>query len=505
MHKLAKKVPRSTRQDLAFRPIKKTSMTIHKYPRKKGRISFFSLLLLAVFFLTSCQKQPNLRFGNDYTNNNNGSNVVVVDTCTVLLSTIYEDSTFTNGTGYLMAGTYKDPVLGTITSRAFFQVAPPTSLPTLTPGINTYDSIGLVFFFKKNNPWYGDTTSLQNYIVNQVDTLYQLNPPLVNGFFSNNSLPVDPNILGQTGPFLISPTRGDTSPITTQGVSDTMKIRLDQSLGQRLYNMIYTNSDSINNATAFQNWFHGLCLSTDGIGSGGTGAIYGFKDSCLMRIYYRTAGVFAQQYIDFNITQRSLAFNSIRTNRAGSPAQNIRTSTGYYGQAPLATSSKATNNASYIQSITGLNVKLNFPTLKTIALRPDYIGLLRATLTVRPLPDSWSTTWRLSPQIGVYTTDQNNLQGTPVPGTGISGAQTGALVVDYFNPQNVAYTYDVTSFVKAVITNNATNSDSLGLYLAAPAPANVADFRRVIVADQSFQVNQRTSLSVYYISLFPHN
>ena len=480
-------------------------MTIYKYPRKKLLFLFSSLL--AVFFLTSCQKQPTIRFGDLYTDNNNGSNVVVVDTSTVLVSTIYNDSTFTNGTGFLMAGTYKDPYLGTITSRAFFQVAAPISLPSLSSVNNTYDSIALLVFFKANNPWYGDTTSLQNYVVNQVDTLYQLNPPLVNGFFSNNSLPIDPTPLGQTGPFFIRPTALDSTPITSQGSRDTVMIRLDDNLGRRLYNMVYTLSDSINNPTSFQNWFHGLCLSTDGIGSGGTGAIFGFKDSCVMRIYYRTAGVYLQQFIDFPITNRSEAFNSIRTNRTGSPAANIKTlPPGYnYNVIPPTTPSTATGNAGYMQAITGLTVRLRFPTVKTIALRPDYIGLLRATLTVRPVPDSWSTTWRLAPQLGVYSTDQSNLLGTPIPATGASGSQTGNLVVDNFNPQNAAYTYDVTSFVKAVITNNATNADSLGLILTAPPPNNVADFRRVIVADQSYRTNQRTTLSVYYISLFPHN
>ncbi len=478
-------------------------MTIYKYPRKKLLFLFSSLL--AVFFLTSCQKQPTIRFGNLYTNDNNGSNVVVVDTSTVLVSTIYNDSAFTNGTGYLMAGTYKDPYFGTITSRAFFQVAPPTSLPSLSPVNNTYDSIALLVFFKHNNPWYGDTTSLQNYVVNQIDTIYQLNPPLVNGFYSNSSLPIDPVPLGQTGPFFIRPTALDSVPTTTQGSRDTVSIRLDDNIGRRLYDMVYSLSDSINNPTSFQTWFHGLCLSTDGIGSGGTGAIFGFKDSCVMRIYYRTAGVYQQQYLDFPITNRSEAFNSIQQNRTGSPVANIRTTPPGYNQVPPATLSKATGNAGFIQPITGMTVRLSFPSIKTIALRPDYIGLLRATLTVRPVPDSWNTTWRLAPQIGVYTTDQNNLQGTPVPAAGISGAQTGGLVVNFFNPQSAAYTYDVTSFVKAIITNNATNSDSLGLILTVPPPNNVADFRRVVVADQSYQVNQRTILSVYYISLFPHN
>jgi len=97
-------------------------MTLFKYPGKK--LLFF--LSVVLFLGTSCQKQPNLLFGNSYTNDNNGANIVVVDTSTVLLSTVYTDSTSTNGTGYLMVGSYNDPYLGNITSRAYWQVAPPS-------------------------------------------------------------------------------------------------------------------------------------------------------------------------------------------------------------------------------------------------------------------------------------------------------------------------------------------------------------------------------------------
>ncbi|HEY6901699.1 MAG TPA: DUF4270 family protein [Puia sp.] len=468
-------------------------MTIHKYPRKE--LLFLLSSLLAFFFLSSCQKQPNLLFGNGYTDDNNSANIVVVDSATVQMSTTFVDSTSTSGTGYLMVGRYTDPYLGKVTSRAYWQVAPPSTLPTISAINNTYDSISLILFYRGKNPWYGDTTVYQSYEVHQVDTLYQLGS-FQRGFFSNSSLRINPTALGTTGPMFIWPTKKDTLPLTSQGPFDTVKIKMDDNLGRRLYNMVYTLSDSIKNNTIWLNWFHGLCL-TPGTG-GDAAAIYGFKDSAIMRIFYREAGpISTVKYIDFNITNRSLQFNNIRSTVAvQKPTQPV--------QPPPATPSATTGNASYVQSITGLNVKLTFPYLNKIALRPDYIGLLRAQLTVRPVPGSFNTTWRLPPQLGIYTTDQNNQIGSPIPAAGVQGAQTGNLVVDYFNPLGVAYTYDVTAFVKQQIINNAANASQTGLLLSIPSPASDADFRRLIIADQSYPVNQRITLSVYYISLFPH-
>jgi len=482
-------------------------MTLFKYPGKK--LLFF--LSVVLFLGTSCQKQPNLLFGNSYTNDNNGANIVVVDTSTVLLSTVYSDSTSTNGTGYLMVGSYNDPYLGNITSRAYWQVAPPSSLPALSPVNDRYDSIGILLFFKKNNPYYGDTTYSQNYVVNQVDSLYQL-ATFQNGFNSKTVLPLDPDSLGQTGPIFIYPTQRDTVPYISQGAGqgDTVKIRLNDNLGKQLYNMVYSLSDTLKNVTKWLNWFHGLALSSKSVlNSGQTGALYGFKDSCIMRIYYREAGVVStQKYIDFNITNRSLAFNHLYRQFAdksspGTALDKLQLPTTRV-QTPPATVSKLTGNAAYVQTMTGLNVKLSFPYLRAIAQRPDYIGLLRATLTVRPVPGSFSTQWRIPPTLGIYTTDQNNELGIPVPAIGLSGAQTGNLSLNYFAPLTTTYTYDVTAFVKTQITNNAANAADQGLILSVPSPANETDFRRLVLADQTYPVNQRVLLNVYYISLFPH-
>ncbi|GGA89614.1 DUF4270 family protein [Puia dinghuensis] len=484
-------------------------MTIHKYLRKE-LLFLLSSSLLALFLLSGCQKQPDLLFGNQYTNLNSGANIVLVDTSSVIVSTVLVDSAATASTGYLMVGNYNDAYLGKVMTRSYLQVAPPSStgLPSLDPRIDTYDSIGLVLFAKTGNPYYGDTTLFQKYAVSQVDTLWQL-APNQNGWYSNDSLPLGPQ-LGSTVVRIFPnlTTSNGYSSNTSQFTGDTVRIRMNQNLGQQIYNMVYNKSDTIINNAKWLRWFHGLCLFPDS----NVNFIYGFKDSAVMRVYYRENGVTStEKSIDFNITDKSFQFNNIQTaynskqtTLTGKPIDNLIKPT-QNPQVPPATVSTKVGNAGYVQTIGGLNVKLTFPYLNAIALRPDYLSTLRAILTVRPIPGSFSTIWRLPPQVGIYYTDQTNLLGIPLSASGVAGSQTGNLVLDYFHPLNTVYTYDVTNFVKAYLLNpNPTTASQIGLMLSVPAPNNVSAFNRLIIADQSYPVDQRITLNVYYISLYNH-
>jgi hypothetical protein len=477
---------------LESRPNKKTSMTIIYHYLTRGRIFFLSFVL-AFFSLTGCQKQPTLTFGPSYVADNNGANIVVVDTTTVQMSTVFVDSTATSGTGFLQVGQLADPYFGTINTRSFFQLLPPGNPPALTV-YDSYDSMSLILLYKKGNPFYGDSTVPQTYIINQVDTIYAV-PDFSRGFFSNSSLPLNPTVLGSTtATFLPS------IPTTSQFAGDSLKIRLTDNLGTQLYNMIYSRSDTILRPATWQNWFHGLCLSP---GPGSHGALVGFRDSAIMRIYYHEASAYpTQKFIDFGFTNKFLQFNNVTTDWSSSPLKNLVRPT-QNPQTPPATPSSATGNAAYLQNITGLTVKLTFPNLKSIAYRQDYIQVLRAQLTVRPVPGSFSTMFTVPPQVTLYQTDFNNLEGPPESITGAS--QTGALTLDYLHPLNTQYTYDVTPFIRAQIANTSTTADQQGLMLSVPPPGNTASFARVALADHTWPSNSRVTLAVYYISLYPHN
>jgi uncharacterized protein DUF4270 len=475
-------------------------MTILKTLRKE-LLFFLSFTLLAIVILPGCQKQPNLLFGNSYTDLNSGANIVLVDTATVKVSTVFVDSVPTANTDYIMVGSYNDAYTGVVTSRAFLQVAP-AALPAIDPRIDTYDSIGMLLFFKPGNPYYGDTTQFQTYVVNQVDTLFQ-EQPFQTGWYSSYSLPLGP-IIGRSS-VRIEPNRPvANSSNNSQGTGDTVRIRMDDNLGRQLFNMIYNKSDSVFKSDQFLNWFHGLCISPDPT-LPPAGIINGFRsDTCYMRIYYRENAVIStEKFIDFPITNKSRQFTALSLNRTGKPIEKLITPT-QPKQTPPATPSGLIGNAGYVQSINGLNVKLTFPYLGSVALRRDYVGLLRAQLIVRPVPGSFSQIWRLPPQVGIYVTDLSNTILGAVPSVSSSGLQSGNLFLDYFNPLNTAYTYDVTSFVQAQLINASPAAQETGLLLDIPAPANVTSFNRLVVADQSYPVSQQVTLRIYYISLYPH-
>ena len=62
---------------------------------------------------------------------------------------------------------------------------------------------------------------------------------------------------------------------------------------------------------------------------------------------------------------------------------------------------------------------------------------------------------------------------------------------DIINPLNTVYTYDVTSFVAVQLTNPSPTALQTGMMLSVPPPANVGAFNRLIIADQSYPINQR--------------
>ncbi|HEV2352736.1 MAG TPA: DUF4270 family protein, partial [Puia sp.] len=291
-------------------------------------------------------------------------------------------------------------------------------------------------------------------------------------------------------------------PYTSQNAGDTVKIRMDDGLGRELYNMVYNKSDTITSITNFLNWFSGLCI-TPGPGQGS--AIYGFKDSSMMRIYYRSNvnGASVTKTIDFTIYNKSGQWNYITNDRSGSPLAGLAVPTNPT-QPPPQTSSALTGHSSYVDNILGLTTKLTFPYLNAISQRPDYIGLLRAQLTVIPLAGSFSTTWTLPPQLGIYYTDLHNLTGPPLLAQSGGSIQNGNLVPNYLAPLQSTYTYDVTNFIATQITNTDQGANQSGLMLSIPSPGNLGSFRRLAIADQSFPTQQRIVLSVYYISLYPH-
>jgi hypothetical protein len=471
----------------------KPIMAIYSISERKGRPYLLIALLgasLAVFS-SACQK-PSISFGSAFVSNNN-TNIIVIDTCNVQLSTLLQDSFPTAGTGAMLLGHYQDPYFGTITSRTFAQIGNPVGANISTiPGV-ALDSICLIMFLNK---WfYGDTIIPQRYYVSQLDTVITYPFPTQRTFYNNSSFPYNPTPWGYTD-VSISP----TANFSSQQALDSVKIRLPDSLGQTLIRMIQNHSDTVTNLNTFLSYFKGIVVYSDS-SAGNSGAMFGFKDTVLMRLYYQVPGVYTTLYhFDFRLYNKFYQFNQITADRTGTPLAILNTLQASRPNPliPTQAPSNLTNNAVYVQGASGIQTKITFPSLLNIASLPDYLGISRALLILKPLPGTFNQELPLPPQLVLSQSNETNVLGPPI--TSGSGTQFGSLIVDYTYGVNTSYTYDITSYIQGQMTVGGITQAQDALILNVPFPANGSTTDRVVFGDNTNK-NYTISLRLYYVSL----
>lgn len=443
----------------------------------RHRSAFYLLPVLSLLGLLSCTK-PSINFGADL-GSDNSTDVKGLDTFSVKVSTVFLDSFPTSGSGTMLLGQYKDPYFGNIGARSFNEITYPATLPILT-NLSVYDSIELIM--EINKAFYGDTSQVQRFMVSQLSDVLNY-PGTQTAFYNINTIPFNPTVLGSVD-VRINPTAGFSS----QKAGDSIKIRLPNTLGERFFNLLYNQSDTVKNAATFRGFFKGLAIYPD---STMPGAIFGFKDSVFIRLHYHNPGVVYQpETTDFPFTNKSNQFNNIYVDRTGTPVQGI-------GSQHPEIPSTASGNAAYLQPSTGIYVKLLFPNINALLQFPDYLSVMKAELRIKPVDGTYSPIFNLPPQISLSTTTEANTLG-PALNSG-----TGNLSIDYLYGANTAYTYDVTRYIQQQILQGPENLAKNGLLLTIPSNVYNTSFNRVVVGDQrnALKVNQ-ISLTIYYASYY---
>src|SRR5665647_1882996 len=111
-------------------------------------------LLFILFSICSCEKQ-NIDFGSNFIDNSI-TNLILVDTSTAEISTVYVDSFVSSNTNTILAGKYKDNQFGIVASQSFVQIGIPASTYDIPNG-SVFDSLEVIL--KMNKSYYGDTLS----------------------------------------------------------------------------------------------------------------------------------------------------------------------------------------------------------------------------------------------------------------------------------------------------------------------------------------------------------
>jgi hypothetical protein len=439
-----------------------------------------SVYLLPVLFLLAtlaCTK-PKIAFDAVYSGGN-ATNIVTIDTFSVQVSTVFLDSFTTNGTITQLLGRYIDPFFGTITSQSYSDIGAPFPLPVIT-NYTVYDSIKLIM--RINRSFYGDTTKVQRFNVSQLTQTMNF-PNGQFAFYNNSSIPYDPVVLGSTD-VRINPRAG----VTSQRIGDTIKIAMPNSMGEELFGLMYRQSDTITNPATFRGYFKGLTVYPD---TSMPGAIYGFRDSMYLRIYYHEPGVVVtERSTDFGIVNQNTQFNQIKANRIGTPTEKLTRFTPEL-------QSTASGNQAFLQPITSLYVKLLFPTISNLATYPDYLAIMKAELVVKPVQGTYSPTFDLPPLVNLSLTNEGNGIGALLP------AGSGSLNIDYLYGIGTNYSYDITPYIQSAIRQGSQVNAKDGLILATPASTFNIMFNRAVIGNAySTQTSNQISLKIYYASYY---
>jgi Domain of unknown function (DUF4270) len=442
---------------------------------------FLFLPSAALIMLASCVK-PNINFGTAFVSNNN-TNIVVVDTFSALLSTVYVDSFPTAATGTQLAGRYKDNYLGLTTAKSYYQVAPPINLPTIS-NVATYDSI--VLMTRMSGYFYGDTSKPIHYLVSKLSSTIQF-PGTQFTFYNNDSVAYQSTPVGSANVIMFP-----NGKFTSQLNRDTLKMKLPDAMGLDLFNLVQSRSPIVSNTNAFLNYFKGFAFYSD---DNNQAAIYGFKDSVIMRVYYHEPGVINQlKFADFETYNRNYQFNQLSTNRSGTPLQNITSVPPKLPGIAVELSSDSTNHASYVQTGSGMEMKVRFPYIWKLQQFPDFVSILRAELILKPVSGTYSPVLSL-PKLGIYQTDEKNQLG-------VSVATATFPFVDYIYGLNTSYTYDITSYIRLQLGAGAVNNLVNGLMLVIPPPDYNTTVDRAVFGDKSNDINNRVILKIYYASFY---
>ena len=429
--------------------------------------TFFSLILLLTI---GCQKTA-IQYGQQYIDNGI-TNIILVDSISPVVSTIYKDSVPTSQSGSLQVGSYKDAFFGKTTANSYLQL----TIPTLTDLRDNAQFDSLVLLMKCNGAYYGDTTLPVTLSVNQLTQEIKFTENQTS-FYNINSWPANSSPLG-TRTLQLRPLAGDSA-----------NIRLDDAKGLELYNMIKTKDPILKDNILFTDYLKGLKISATTNNN-----IFGFKDSVIMRLYYHQTDITRDsKYFDFAFFNKPLQFNQITADRSGTPLAALNTQNNEIF-------STSTGNVGYLQPATGLYLKIGFPTIRKLLERSDFVKIIRADLVVKPVINSYNGYYSLPPVLTGAETDGANEPGISIASVvnGAASTETGNLSIDDVYGTNTNYSYDVTAYLQQEITNAAINKD--GILLLPPSTTRFSTFNRLVIGD--FQnVKSKIQLNVYYISV----
>ncbi|MBB6002956.1 hypothetical protein HNP25_001608 [Arcicella rosea] len=416
-----------------------------------------------------------------------GSNVFVqdigllyTDTLKVDASTVLLDSIATYSTGNLLVGRFTDPVLGDVNAVSYFQISNLTA-DTIRSNVDTAgrSNVKWITYPSKNDsirlilPYsfvQGDTLQDQSFKLYQLASSASLDPAIV--YYNNSAAPaLNPTPIGQLNNVKIRPIRDKRVISGTAGKFDSLRIPITEpSFVKFLESQRDIAKSEALVGTGFKGVVKGLALVSE---SNKNAAVVGFSAGAVqMKLYYhykytytvRNTANTADSLVTVDTTKSNnfyiaitnadgtnfnARFNKITAARTGTTLSKLAK------PADILKSSEA-NNQVFLQSGTGVAMKVQFPNLLKLKERND-IAINKAELVLEPKSNTAGYTLP-SDLILVEATPTNKPLRTTTTGEGNFVFVTGEGTISSYASRTNLYTFNITSSLQNIIAGRGKNN-----------------------------------------------
>jgi len=440
---------------------------------------FFYIFLPGILLLASCTKVNEFTIGENFIESR--TRLQIIDTFRVDLSTVLLDSVITSGTRTGLAGEYGDDIFGSVECNSFFDLAFST-FDGLDQGA-VYDSAA--FIFPYSGYFYGDTTSLMSL------DLYQLTEQIVpntdgklynTSSFDHAAFPL--------GSLQFYPAPG--SP------ADSAIIIPVNSFGEELFTLIRNKDERVSTQEAFEDFLKGFVLSST---SDDNNAVIGFiadKDHTLLRFYYHIDKEIPEyNSVTLTINETNHQFNSVRTDFSNTPLKDL-------GPDQRLLKENETNGMVFVQGMTELMAKVQFPTIQDLFMAPRW-EILKAQLVFEPVRNS-DEMFKLPQKLYLFGTDRENRIN---PNSLLRDSEGLALLPEFVYDEifhtDTRYTFEITPFINGELADRYFDYEHgllIGLEQSTSSvSANLANFissslDRLLIEDR----NPHVKLRIYYLT-----
>lgn len=379
------------------------------------------------------------------------SSVVMIDTLSIKSSSVLFDSIISNSSARFLAGSNYNSFSGYKNSISFLEMKFDDEIDHTE---FVFDSLNLVLYY--DTYYFGDTTVTQTFTIQQLQEEMELGE---DGYlYTTGKFPYDSQPLGSIS---LKP-----RPRSHKAVS----IRISDTFGKRLTQMIMDKKDTITNEYLFSKFFNGIVIKSQ---PGIKGAVVGFRTSDVestnsqnygetetkpeFRLYYHLSPNpenLSDLYYKFSYNSDGIYFNQISESTSSSLIDGISGSDNER-------SSTLTDYQTIVQSGVQIFTKINIPYIDNLLLIGQNSAFIGATLKLFPIKGRYNTA-DLPDSLYVYSANTyNNLTGQLyLPGSTTSIAYAKLVIISDVE-ETVYYSIDVGSFIDTELKETLETTRSL--------------------------------------------